>query len=101
MPQLGPPDSDSSSNDSDQDREAPARETDRQSNGTQQRPELDTHVAGSKCAEEGGLSEYTHTPPERISLGPNLTPHIKSNSERITGQEGQEEPLGVMAGWYH
>lgn len=67
MPQLGPPDSDLLSNDSNQGRVAPERETDRQSNGTKQRPELDTHVTGSKCTEaaqgrRGGLSEYTDTP---------------------------------------
>ena len=50
---------------------------------------------------QGSLSEYTHTPQKRINLDPNLIPHIKRNSTHITGQEGQEEPFGVMAGWRH
>ena len=80
MPQLGPPDSDLLSNDNNQDRVAPVRETDRQSNGTKQRPELDTCVVGSKCAEElrgdRAVFRNTHTRPQKESTWVPISYHV-------------------------
>ena len=106
VPQPGPPDSDLLSNDSNQGRVAPGRETDRQAeqrNQTEARAGHTRHGQRThrRSSGETGRSFGIHRhAKERIDLDPNLTPHIR-NSKQTTGQEGQEEPFGVMAGWHH
>lgn len=106
VPQPGPPDSNLLSKDSNQGRVAPGREMDRQTeqqNQTEARAGHTRHgqrMHRRSSGEKGRSFGIRRHAEERIDLDPNLTPHIR-NSKWTTGQERQEEPFGVMAGWHH